>query len=515
MSTPVITRQGLRLTDILPTAKLFGAADVFVHSCCGQWDDCQPDDIFVAIVGPDSDGHEFAHEAIKRGAVAVVTERLLSIDRPQIIVSDSRQAYGKICQALAGNPSERMTTIGVSGSDGKTVTSHLIRSVLAAAELRTGITSSIEVNHGTNRQSVPNKQLTSPWLAEQLTQMAMADCEHAIVEVSSVSLAQRALAGVGFDLAVITNIRRDHLDFHGSTENYRRAQLRMLKCLKPTGMAILNADDPTTHFLLEQIQTPVLTIGIKQDAQITAKIIERTTSEQTFIINAGCESIPVRTSIIGDQHVYNCLAATAVGLALGLELTTIANGLSDVGCIPGRLERVECGQDYGVWIDAARSPFQLATAIRSIKQVTRGKVWCVFSTCEQQSEAERRQLGEAVERSADQAVLTKTTVDQNVDFEPAHQVMDGFDKPEKVQVIPNRFRAIEWALSQAKPGDAVLITGCGERPFALVGENAWTISDRDVCQAWLYDHASMCAEITQKSSSDFDGPTIFDIDDYR
>ncbi len=505
------TRQGIRLSEILPKAKFFGAEEIFVQSCCGQWDDCESNDVFVAIVGPDADGHEFAHDAIIRGATAVVTERLLTIERPQCIVPDSRAAYGKICQALAGAPSQRLTTIGVSGSDGKTVTSHLIRGVLEAAGKRSGLASSIEVDLGQSRQSVPTKQMTAPWLADQLSQMAMADCDHAVVEVSSVSLAQRAIDGVSFDVSVITNIRRDHLDFHGSTENYRRAQWRMLKHLKPNGMSILNADDPTTHFLLEQMSTPVLTFGMKQDAQITGKVIERSSSEQTFIIQAGCESIPVRSSIVGDQHVYNCLAATAVGLVLGLELSTIVSGLTAVRSIPGRLERVECGQDFGVWIDAARSPFQLATAIRSLKQVSRGKVWCIFSTCEQQSELERRQLGEVVERSADHAIITKSTVDQTVDHEPAHQMLDGFDQPGKARLIPNRFRAIEWVLTQAKPGDAVLITGCGERPFALIGENNWTISDRDVCQAWLYDHSSMCAELSPNS----DNPMIFDINDYR
>ncbi len=181
-------------------------------------------------------------------------------------------------------------------------------------------------------------------------------------------------------------------------------------------------------------------------------------------------------------------------------------------CIPGRLERIECGQEFGVWIDAARSPNQLATAIRSIKQVTRGRVWCVCSTSDEQTQSERRRVGEVVERAADESIVTQVAVDQIADYEPAHQVLDGFDRPEKARLIPNRFKAIEWALQQASPGDAVLITGCGERPFALVGENRWTINDRDVCQAWLYDHASMETVALQATEPD---PAIFDIRDYR
>jgi UDP-N-acetylmuramoyl-L-alanyl-D-glutamate--2,6-diaminopimelate ligase len=512
VSTPTVARSGIRLCDILPDAQFIGAEDIVVRSCCGQWDDCQSDDIYVAIVGTEADGHEFSHEAVKRGASAVVTERLLTIDRPQCIVPDTRKAYGKICQALAGKPSSRMTTIGVSGSDGKTVTSHLIRSILKTARKSTGLVSTIEVDLGGNRHSIPPEKLNAPSLADQLSQMVIGDCSHAVVEVSSVSLAQRALAGVEFDVAVMTNIREDHLDFHGSRENYRRAQTRLMQCLKPQGMVVLNADDPTTHHLLDDVGSPVLTIGMKQEAQITAKVIERCTSEQTFVITAGCESIPVRTTTIGDQHIYNCLAATAVGLSLGIELATIALGLERANHIPGRLERVECGQPFSVMIDSARSPNQLATAIRTLQTVTSGDVWCVFSTHDGQHSSERRRIGEVVERSADRAILTRTTVDQIVDYEPAHQVLDGVSQPGDVRLIPNRFRAIEWTLQQAQPGDAVLIAGCGEKPFALVGEENWTITDRDVCQAWLYDNAEISEMDRQPISG---GPEIFNIDDYR
>jgi UDP-N-acetylmuramoyl-L-alanyl-D-glutamate--2,6-diaminopimelate ligase len=254
-----------------------------------------------------------------------------------------------------------------------------------------------------------------------------------------------------------------------------------------------------------------LTIGIKQEADVTASLVERSPSEQTFMITAGSDSIPVRTSIIGDQHIYNCLTAMAVGLASGFDLSTIARGLESAGNIPGRLERIECGQPFGVWIDSARSTGQLANAIRSLRQVTQGKVWCVCSIEEGQTELHRRRMGEVVERAADQAIITHASVDQVVDYEPAHQVLDGFSDPSKAQLIPNRFKAIEWTLQNAKPGDAVLVAGCGERPFALVGEHKWTISDRDVCQAWLYDNATL----SPGEMKPFGDQQIFNIDDYR
>ena len=510
MSTPISTRSsGISVSEILPHAKIIGDHTLGIESCCGHWSEVQPGDLYVAVVGSSDDGHDFAVQAIEKGAIAVVTERLLAIDKPQIIVPDTRQAYGEICHRLAGEPSTRLTTIGISGSDGKTVTAHLVNSVLKADGRLSGLVSSIEVNLGKNTYSVPASKINPPVIAEQFSRMVMHQCDHAVLEVPSQALAKRALSGIALDVAVLTNIRHDPDNFHGNGKNYRRAFLRMIDHLKETGLAILNADDPKSHFLIENLDTPTLTFGMRQDANVTAIVLERTASDQVFVITAGADSVPVRTSIIGDHHIYNCLAATAVGLSLGISLHTIASGLESAGAIAGRMERVECGQPFGVWVDSANSPSQLANALRALKQVTTGKIWCVCSVDEQQSQNQRRLLGEVVEKASSKAVITRTSADAITDYEPIHQLLDGFRKPESAQIIPNRFKAIEWVLTQAEPGDAVLISGCGERPFALVGEQNWTIADRDVCQAWLYDNASLLDEKFK------DQPSIYNIDDYR
>lgn len=496
----------IRLHEILPGSKFIGKGDFRVQSCCSRWDECERDDLYVAIVDAETDGHEFAREAVQRGASAILTERLLAVDLPQCIVGDSRLAFGTVCHALAGNPSERISTIGVSGSDGKTVTSHLIRSMMETAGHEVGLLTSIENKIG-RRTGTPKQVLNSPLLADQLSAMVMSGCTQAVVEMPGIALAQHRLSGVALDAAVVTNIRHDNMSFHGTKENYQRAKTRILDYLKPTGFAVLNADDPTTHFLLDQIETPALTIGMKHKAEITGRVIDRGVSEQTFLIMAGGDSAVVRTSIIGDQHIYNCLAAAAVGLTSGIELQVIAKGLEAAGAIPGRLERVECGQPFGVWVDSARSPRQLATAIKSVKNVTKGNVWCVCSIEENQSELNRRKIGEVVEKSAHKQIITHASMNKSTDYEPAHQILDGFNKPASAQLIPNRMNAIEWTLSQAQPNDSVLITGCGERPIASVGDHKWEISDRDVCQAWLYDRADWGEQLGQ--------PSIFRMDDYR
>ncbi len=501
---------GIPVQQILPASKLIGANQISVSSCCGYWQDVQPGDVYVAVIGSEVDGHEFAYEAIEKGAVAVVTERLLAIDKPQILVQDTRRSYGEICHALAGAPSQRLKTIGVSGTDGKTVTAHLIQSILRADQARVGMISSIEVTAGSVGHSLPNKQINPPAIAEHLCSMVIGDCNHAVVEIPSMSLADRSLSGVKLDIAVLTNIRRDPDNCHGNSKNYARAFLRMLDHLNPGAMAVVNADDPKSHFLLDKIIHPTLTVGVKQDANVMGKVLQRSNCDQVFTITAGSESVVVRTSMIGDQHVYNCLAAAAVGLTLNISLQTIAKGIESAGQIPGRMQRVECGQPFGVWIDSATSATQLANALRTLRQVVTGKIWCLCSVEQGQSKLQRRMMGEVAEKAAGQAVITRTSADPMVDYEPIHQVLDGFENPESAQVVPNRFKAIEWVLSRAQPGDAVLISGCGERPFALVGENKWTIADSDVCEAWLYDNSSMLDEKFQA-----DVETVFDIEDYR
>ncbi|QEG22537.1 Mur ligase family protein [Mariniblastus fucicola] len=498
---------GIPVHEILPGAKLIGAPSLNVSSCCGQWDECQPGDLYVAILGAETDGHDYCPQAIENGATAVITERLVATTSPQVLVPDSRQAYAQICHALAGSPCERMSTIGVSGSAGKTVTTHLVQSILKSAGRKTGRSSSLGTVVGNRVPTIPHRELNPPLLAEQMSQMVINGCTHAVVEVSARNLAKRKFEGAALDVAVLTNMRDDDLDFHSTRENFKRSQLRILDSLKPTGLAVLNLDDPTSHFLVESCTQPVLTFGMHQDANVRGQLLERLSSEQSFLLVTGSESVAIRTAIIGDEHIYNCLCAATVGLALGIDLQSIAEGLENGSQLPGRMERIECGQDHGVWIDTAKTPVQLATALRTLKQVVKGNVWCVCSIVDEQSREHRRRIGEVLDRAADNVVVTRDSVDSMIDYEPMHQMFDGFEEPNKVRLIPNRFRAIEWALGQARPNDAVLIAGCGEKPFALLGDENWTIADRDVCEAWLFDNASIDGQFTS--------PDIFRIDDYR
>ncbi len=491
MSTHLPTRDtsGLSVSAILPGSRPYGCDDLRITSCSGSWSECVSGDLFVAIDSEDGDGHDFAQSAVERGAAGVVSERLLALDVPQFLVDDSRRAFGNICHALAGNPAERLTSIAVSGSDGKTVTSHLIRSVLETAGELTGLScSTCSEEAGDGFADAATASECPARLASWLNQQVMTGRNAAIVEAPSNSLARHALSGARFDIAVVTNIRNDLSRKHGSDLNYRKVQRRIFANLKPTGIAIINADDPVSHGLLQKLSVPFLTIGMRQLADITGKILESDSTGQTICITAGNDSAVVRTSIIGIQHVYNCLAAAAVGLARNIDVAQIARGLELASAIPGRLERVECGQGFNVWIDSAHNPSQIASAIHAVRQVTRGRVLTAVTMLPNQSSQQRKRIGELVQKRSALSVITLPDCSKIEDYEPAHQFLDGVSQHDQVRLIPNRMDAIEWLLSQARPGDSVLVTGVGERPIAVVGDqNQWSVSDKDLVQAWLYD----------------------------
>ncbi len=476
---------GISLQQILPAARFFGGGDVHVTSCCQTADDCRPGDLFVALVDVEADGHDLAEAAVRRGATAILAERPLPVAVPVCVVDDSREAYGRVCQHLAGLPAESLATIGVTGTNGKTTTGMLIASLLHAGGNRVGVTSTI--GHSDSLETLPAHRTTpiAPEMADLLRRMGANGCSHAVLELSSRGLAQRRTAGIRFDAAVLTNLRRDHLDYHGSLPNYRKAKSRLFENLKPHGFAVLNADDPGSAPLLRRLTCPVITVGLRSEAEVTAEVIERHKSEQTFLILAGNESAAVRTRMIGDWHVANCLSATAVGLVMGLDLTTIARGLEAVERVPARMERIECGQDFGVYIDCADTPDRLAVGLKTLRQVTPGRVLCVFSAADDRPCDERPLLGRVVEKSADVGVITASTLGQRPSLQVAHDILDGYRRPAKAHAIPSRDQAIRWALNAARPGDSLLIAGGGRSPWLV--DDALTSDDVELARNWLYE----------------------------
>jgi UDP-N-acetylmuramoyl-L-alanyl-D-glutamate--2,6-diaminopimelate ligase len=476
---------GVSLRQVLPRGKFLGSSDIRVRSCCSDSRIVRPGDLFVALVGGNSDGHEFAQQAVAQGATAVLAERLLPVPVPTCLVPDSRMALGHICQHLAGQPTRQMNVVGVSGSHGKTTTSVLISSVLKAAQQRVGTTNTVAYDDSFESSAARRTTPTAPELASWMARMVANGCQSAVIEVSSGALAARHLAGVELDAAVLTNIRRGQSGKHGSLLNYRRAKERLFEHLKPDGLAVLNADDPASQYLLSRVEQPMITIGMRAEAELTATLVERFPGEQTFLLHAGNETIPVRTRIIGDQHIYNCLAATAIGLVMGIDLPTIVRGLEQVAHVAGHLERVECGQPFGVYVDCAQTPDALAVALQTLRQVTPGRVFCVYGAKADGDRANRPLMGRVVERAADREVITCDNPEHEQPLQIAHDILDGYRRPGRPHILPDREAAIGWALSQARTGDSVLIAGKGHESFQRIGSRCLSFNDGDVARTWL------------------------------
>ena len=487
---------GVRLRHLLPDANFVGADDIVVQACTADSRTCRPGDLFVALMGSHVDGHDYVSQAIQRGASAILAERFVpAAGAPVCIVPDSRAAFGRICQALAGNPSQRMKVIGVTGTNGKTSTCWLIASVLEAAGLRVGITGTIVNSDSVTVEPSDMTTPAAPALADWLARTAAQDCSHAVVEVSSHALAQSRTAGIEFDAACVTNVRRDHLDFHNTLQNYRDAKARLLKQLGPEGFAVLNADDQITCGFSSLAPSAALTIGIDNQAEVTADIVDRNLGDQTFLLHAGHDTVPVRTRVIGDAHVYNCLMAAAVGLIYGVKLTDIVRGLEKLERIPGRMERIDCGQPFGVFVDYAHTPHALEVALRSLRAVISGRLICVFGAGGERDRKKRPLMAKAVESLADICIVTDDNPRREDPAKIRRGILRGFQSLESVKEVPDRAAAIEWALQRATTGDCVLIAGKGHEDYQQIGATKRWFDDRKIAQQWMYDHAVLPQEI--------------------
>jgi UDP-N-acetylmuramoyl-L-alanyl-D-glutamate--2,6-diaminopimelate ligase len=466
-------------------------SDFCVTSCTSDWRQVQPGDVYIAITGDEVDGHDHASGAIKRGAVAVICERPLPVfDVPQCIVADSRVAYGRLCQALVGNPSRQLKVIGITGTHGKTTVARLLSAILREAGATVGTLDSFGYWDGFEDRPPLDGPLTPPVLARSLAEMAAVGVTHAVVEISSQDLVQQTMAGVTLDAACITQVASHHLDLHGSLENYRQAKRRIFEYLDPDAVAILNADDPVSVRLLSELARPVLTFGMRGASEISATVVEQHINEQTFLLSAGDDSVGVRTELVGDHHVYNCLAAATTALAYGVELTTIAHGLETVVRLPGRMERVMGGQSFAVVVDAADSPEALRNCLRVARQVTSGRLICVFGAGSYCDASESIAIGRVIGSMADVAAVTNGCPAELGSHRTCLEVRSGFADLGKVQLILDRQEAIQWAMTEAQSGDTVVIAGMGEQPHTPLGPEGVLANDSEIVRSALRDAAT-------------------------
>ena len=457
--------------------------DIKIKSCTADPDAVRPGDLFFAL-SKDEDIEELAGLAIHHGCSAVVADRPASGAEkiPFFIVSNVGECYAAVCQALYDEPAKSLKMIGITGTSGKTSTSYLISGVLAEAGYQVGLIGSLGIFDGNTLHPMSDEDLQPPQFAAWLHRMMMNGCTHVIVEAHSQMIAEGHLGGIEFDAVCLTNIRRDHLDYHKTVEKYRRCKLAIFRYAKKHALAICNVDDRITEAVLPLIDQPLLSVGIRNNAEVGSMLIERYARKQTFIVTAGTEAVPFQTKVIGDEHIYNCLTATALGIGLDVDIKTIARGIERVENVPGRMERIECGQDFNVFIDSARTVDSLQSVLRTAREITPGRLICIFGAAAHHEPERRSAVAKALESLTDSVILTSAA--DCLDAESAESVCDigrGFTAERETKIVPNRAEAVALGLSEARCDDTVLIFGYGSsqgNPFC----------DRHFTKQWLCEN---------------------------
>ena len=434
----------------------------------------QPGELFVCIPGQRHDGHDFAAAAVAAGAAALVAERGREagpgeLGVPLVAVPDSRRALSAIAAAHEGYPSEQLTVVGVTGTNGKTTTSLLIHAALEAIGEEAGLVNTVETRVGAQRTANDTRMSTqeAPTVQRLLAEMVEAGSDYAVIEATSHGLALDRLADVAFDVGVLTNLSEDHLDFHGSPEAYQAAKLRLFKQL--TRRAVLNADDPACGAFAAASPASVLTYALEdQSADVRARRIDDVGDGSSFELVTPGASLQAQVRIPGRFNVANALAAFGAVLALDLDPYLASVGISQAPGVPGRMQRV-MSAPIGVVIDYAHTGEALANVLELLRGLSDGRLIVVFGAAGERPSERRTGMGGAAARLADYAVLTE----EDPRSEPPDAIIDeiaramvaaGAEEGRRFERVPDRTSAIARAIALAEEGDVVLVAGKGHEP---------------------------------------------------
>jgi UDP-N-acetylmuramoyl-L-alanyl-D-glutamate--2,6-diaminopimelate ligase len=496
----------VRLLDALPTVLGRVGPDVEVSGIQADSRQVRPGDLFVAIPGVSLDGHDFIPQALTEGAVAVVGQRPPQglPDLPwgsftYIQVPDAREGWGWLCAAWEGFPSRRITLIGVTGTDGKTTTVSLIHAILQAAGLNAGMVTTVAAYIGGEELDTGLHTTTPdpPDVQRYLARMVETGATHAVLEVTSHGLAQHRVAGCDFDVAVVTNITHEHLDFHGTLEAYQEAKARLFKGLaasfrKPgvPKVAVLNRDDSSYDYLRPIPADRRVTYSIGGEADVTAHGVEHLPDATRFTLHLPQGEVRVETPLVGAYNVSNILAAAATGAVLDLPPKAIAAGIAAVRGVPGRMERIEAGQDFLAIVDFAHTPNALAQALRTARRMTAGRVIVVFGCAGLRDREKRTAMGRIAAELADVVVLTAEdprTEDLEEIIEASAAAAQEAGKQEGVDLfrVPDRGEAILTACQLARPGDLVIACGKGHEQSMCFGTTEYPWDDREAMRRAL------------------------------
>ena len=495
------------LTNAVPV-QVQGSLDIEVTQLAYDSRCVQPGALFFALPGSKNNGSHFVEQAIARGARAVVVPPETTVARPitAIYSSTPRLLLGYCADRFYAQPSSQVTLVGVTGTSGKTTTTYLLEAIWQALGWAVGVVGTINYRYQGRTLPAPFTTPEAVELQALLKTMVTERVSHVVMEVSSHALAQDRVHGCRWDGAVFTNLGRDHLDFHPDLDDYFAAKSRLFldglaASEKPHRFVAINADDLWGAKLLAQsLPGRVLTYGLQPGVTVSASNLEKSFQGLRGILRLGREQVPFSSALIGDPHLYNILAAATVSYALEIPAEMIAAGIARCSGVPGRLEAIAVGQPFGVLVDYAHKPDALEKTLRSIRQLTRGRLLTVFGCGGDRDRGKRPLMGEAAGRLSDVVVLTS---DNPRTEDPAHIIAEAepgliqagmmkTDDPAAIQtlmhgyvVMVDRRAAIRAALTGAQPGDVLVIAGKGHEDYQIIGTTKSHFDDREEVRNYL------------------------------
>lgn len=460
----------------------------------------EPSSIFVAVRGSERDGHAFISDAIEKGAKAVVVEQQIPPYKGVEIIKvpDTKEALGRLAHAWYGNPTARMLVFGVSGTNGKTTTTYLLESICRAAGLSPGVVGTIEYRFAGHVEPAANTTPSALVLADLFARMRRHGVAAVAMEVSSHAAHQKRIAGVEFDVGILTNITQDHLDYHGTMEAYAAAKrsfyfdfLLRSRTKAMTPWAVFNIDDAWGRKFSEEFPASQLTYGLSEDAVFHPEDLQMDARGISFRVQTPSgKSLKITSPLLGQFNVQNILGAVAAAYAAGIDAEAIAQGIREMQGVPGRFERVDVGQPFPVVVDYAHTPDALERVLANARLLTQhGRLITVFGCGGERDPLKRPLMGEVAAKASDYVIVTNDNPRREDPEQIAKMIVEGIKRtalpPDSWRVILDRREAIAHALDIAKKGDCVLLAGKGAEPYLDIGGVKIPYDDRETARELL------------------------------
>jgi len=475
------------LVHHLESMGTYNLCDVEITGITNDSRKVRPGYLYVAIKGYKADGHNFIKKSLECGAQAIVSEEKLSLDTsiPQIVVRNTRKALSSLSCCFYNNPSQKINVVGVTGTNGKTTTTFLTKSIIEKAGYEAGLIGTINYQIGEKMITAQETTPESVELQRLIAEMVAAKMKFAVMEVSSHSAIQHRIENIDFKTAVFTNITAEHLDYHKTISNYMNAKVELFKNLRKDSFAVLNADDEFSEYFADRTNAKILWYGIKNDADIKAEICRESTSDIMIKLKYSGKEIDMKMPFVGVHNVYNVLAAVASAISLGFELDVIKSGIETAPTVPGRLESVPCNRGFEVVVDYAHTPHALETVLQALRNLVKGRILLVFGCGGDRDKEKRPLMGRIADEKSDVFWLTN----DNPRSEDPLNIIDGIKagiKPGRsFHTQINRHKAIADALSEATDGDLVLVAGKGHEKYQIIKDTITPFDDREVIKAIL------------------------------